>query len=86
MLREHSWWLDLVVITREHQDRDVDVEKTGRDTLRQTVFRPLQASFFTGAHCQSLQLFGGTDRRGGCRRNQHNTGQTGRSRCISVWR
>lgn len=49
MLREHSWWLDLVVITREHQDRDVDVEKTDRDVLRQTVFRPLQASFVTGA-------------------------------------
>jgi hypothetical protein len=106
MLGEYRGWFDLVVVAREHQDRDVDVTETGGDIQRQTVFRPGQASLLAGpqtvfddpsakhvgkwpmgqrlidallhgllvvvgVHRQLLQLLGGTDRRGGCRRNEH---------------
>jgi hypothetical protein len=34
VVSEHSGWLDSVVVSREHQDRHVDVGKTGRDVVR----------------------------------------------------
>ena len=46
---EHGGWFDFVMAACEHKDRHVDVGKTRRDILHQTMFRPSQSRLLTGS-------------------------------------